>query len=43
MSVDNLCLWASPITITEKELNEISEETLRQIYNYNEELEARCV
>ncbi len=41
-SVNNLCLWANPITITESELNSLSEETLRQIDNFNAEFTERC-
>jgi hypothetical protein len=41
-SVNNLCLWANPITITESELNSLSEETFRQIDNFNQEFEERC-
>jgi hypothetical protein len=41
-SVNNLCLWANPITITESELNSLSEETLRQIDNFNAEFEEKC-
>jgi len=41
-SANNLCLWANPITITESELNSLSEETLRQIDNFNQEFEERC-
>jgi len=41
-SVNNLCLWANPITITESELNLLSKETLRQIDNFNQEFEERC-
>jgi hypothetical protein len=41
-SVNNLCLWANPITITQSELNSLSEETLRQIDNFNQEFEERC-
>ena len=41
-SVNNLCLWTNPITITESELNSLSEETLRQIDNFNQEFEERC-
>lgn len=40
--VNNLCLWANPITITHSELNSLSEETLRQIDNFNQEFEERC-
>ena len=42
MSANNLCLWANPITITQSELNSLSEETLRQIDNFNQEFEERC-
>lgn len=42
MFVNNLCLWANPITITGSELNSLSEETLRQIDNFNQEFEERC-
>ena len=40
---DNFCLWANPILIT-KEENEklLSENTLRQIDDYNSEWEMRC-
>ena len=41
-SVNNLCLWASSITITKSELDSLSEETLRQIDNFNAEFEERC-
>lgn len=41
-SVNNLCLWVNPITITQSELNSLSEETLRQIDNFNQEFEERC-
>ncbi len=41
-SVNNLCLWANPITITKSELDSLSEETLRQIDNFNQEFEERC-
>jgi len=41
-SANNLCLWANPITITESEFNSLSEETLRQIDNFNQEFEERC-
>lgn len=41
--VNNVCLWLKPITVTEKERTKLlTEETLRQIYNLNEEFEARC-
>jgi len=41
-SVNNLCLWANPITITQSEVNFLSEETLRQIDNFNQEFEEEC-
>ena len=41
-SVNNLCLWADPITITELELNSLSKETIHQIDNFNQEFEERC-
>jgi len=41
-SVNNFCLWANSITITKSELNYLSEETLRQIDNFNAEFEERC-
>jgi hypothetical protein len=42
-SVNNFCLWALPITVTEEELNEkLSIETLRQIDDYNQEWSLRC-
>ncbi|NCB49885.1 MAG: hypothetical protein EOM53_04330 [Alphaproteobacteria bacterium] len=41
--VDNFCLWAKPITVTEDELdNKLSMETIRQIDDYNQEWEERC-
>ena len=41
-SVNNLCLWANPITITKSELDFLSKETLRQTVNFNQEFEERC-
>ena len=41
-SVNNLCIWANPITITQSEVNFLSEETLRQIDNFNQEFEEEC-
>jgi len=41
-SVNNLCLWAKPITITESELNSLSEKIFRQIDNFNQEFEEIC-
>lgn len=40
--VGSFCLWAKPITLTESDLDKISTETLRQINNYNKELETQC-
>lgn len=41
--LDNFCLWANPIIITNEE-NDIllSGNTLRQIDDYNQEWEIRC-
>ena len=41
-SNQSFCLWASPITITQNELNSLTEETLRQIDDFNQEIEERC-
>jgi hypothetical protein len=45
MSVNNesFCLWANPITISQEEYDTMSEETFRQIDNFNQEFEERCV
>jgi hypothetical protein len=41
--LDNFCLWANPIMITKMENEKLlSENTLRQIDNYNQEFEERC-
>jgi diphthamide synthase subunit DPH2 len=41
--VDNFCLWAKPITISQEELKgAMSMKTLRQIDNYNQEWEIKC-
>ncbi len=42
ISVDSFCLWATPITISQEEFDTMSEETLRQIDNFNQEFEGRC-
>ncbi len=42
-SANSFCLWANPITVTQEELDKLSEETLRQIDNFNEEYRDRCV
>jgi hypothetical protein len=42
ISVDSFCLWASPITVSQEEFDKISEETLRQIDNFNQEVEEHC-
>ena len=41
-SVSSFCLWFDPITISQKELNEMSEETLRQIDGVNQEYDSQC-
>ena len=41
-SANSFCLWAKPITITENELNSLTEETLRQIDDFNQEFEEHC-
>ncbi len=41
--LDNFCLWANPIMITKMENEKLlSENTLRQIDDYNQEFEAKC-
>lgn len=40
---DSFCVWAHPITITDKELNTLSEYTLREIDNYNQNYEKLCI
>ena len=40
--IDSFCLWAEPITITKKELKEMSDTTLREIYNYNNTVKVKC-
>lgn len=42
ISVGNFCIWYKPITLTELEFNIMSEETLRQIDNINQEYENQC-
>lgn len=42
MSENSYCLNLKPITITEIELNNLSDSTLRQIDNFNQEYEAIC-
>ena len=42
ISVDSFCLWANPITVSQEEFDKISEETLRQIDNFNQEVEEHC-
>jgi|ETNvirenome_6_30_1030629.scaffolds.fasta_scaffold07331_8 hypothetical protein len=41
-SVNSFCLWFDPITITQNELDTMSETTLRQIDGVNQEYEAQC-
>jgi hypothetical protein len=35
-------LWANPITLSQEEYDTMSEETLRQIDNFNQEFEEHC-
>ncbi len=42
ISVDSFCLWVNPITVSQEEFDKISEETLRQIDNFNQEFEGYC-
>lgn len=42
ISANNLCLSLNPITITKEEFDTISEETLRQIDNFNQEVKENC-
>lgn len=39
---DSFCLWANPITITKQELSSLSDYTLREIDNYNQNYETLC-
>ncbi len=41
-SANNFCFWADPITISQEEFDKMSEETLRQIDNFNQEWEEKC-
>ncbi len=41
-SANSFCLWANPITLSQEEYDKISEETFRQIDNFNQEVEKRC-
>ena len=41
-SANSFCLWANPITLSQEEYDKMSEETLRQIDNFNQEFEERC-
>ena len=41
-SANSFCLWANPITLSQEEYDTMSEETLRQIDNFNQEFEERC-
>lgn len=41
--VSNFCLWASPIIITREELTSLSDGTLRQIDNLNQEYQIQCI
>jgi len=39
---ESFCLWATPITITKHELDVMSDETLREIYTYNQIYDLKC-
>ncbi len=41
-SANSFCLWANPITLSQEEYDKMSEETLRQIDNFNQEVEEHC-
>jgi len=41
-SANSFCLWAKPITVSQEEYDQMSDETFRQIDNFNQEFEARC-
>lgn len=40
--ISDFCFIVEPITITANELNLLSEETLRQIDNFNQEYVTQC-
>ena len=39
---DNFCLWFEPISLLNKEIDDLSEESLRQIDKINNEFEEQC-
>ena len=40
--MNNFCLWFEPITVTETELNQLSDKTLKQIDNVNQTWIIEC-
>ena len=44
VATDNFCLWAKPISLLPDEINNcLSEESLRQIDNINNEYDIQCL
>jgi hypothetical protein len=41
--VNDFCIWAEPITITETELASLTDLTLRELDHYNEEYRIKCL
>lgn len=41
--VSDYCLWGNAITVTEVEIDSLSEETLRQIDHHNQEYKKYCL
>jgi hypothetical protein len=41
--VSDYCLWGDAITVTEAEIDSLSEETLRQIDHHNQEYKKYCL
>lgn len=39
---DSFCLWAEHIRLTKEEINTLSDFSLRQINNFNQEIEVQC-
>jgi len=42
VATDNFCLWISPISLLDKEIDSLSEDTLRQIDRINNEFDKQC-
>ena len=42
LSADSFCLWFEPITMTGEELHFLSEQTLREIDDVNQEFDEQC-